>query len=141
MGLDISMMSMFGMVALSGIVVNDAIVLIECYNENLKDGLHVKDALVAAGMRRFRAILLTTLTTSFGLAPIIFERSMQAQFLIPMAVAIAYGVAFASLLTLVLIPCLLYILNDAQRSGVWLWKGEMPGRDEVEPMAVTDLDG
>ena len=110
MGFDLTMLSMFGMVALAGIVVNDAIVLIECINERMASGMPLTEALCVGGARRFRAIVLTTLTTSFGLAPIILEKSMQAQFLIPMAISIAFGVAFASLLTLFLIPCLLLIL-------------------------------
>ena len=139
MNLNISMMSMFGMVALTGIVVNDSIVLIDAVNSRLRDGLPLREALAQAGARRFRAILLTTLTTSLGLMPIILERSLQAQFLIPMALSISAGVMFATVLTLVVTPCLLMILNDLRRTAWWLVKGEWPTREAVEPMA-TQLD-
>lgn len=104
-------MSIFGMVALT-VVVNDAIILIERVNENLAEGLPFFDALLKGGRRRFHAIFLTSLSTEGGLAPMILETSFQAEFLIPMALAIAAGVAFATVLTLVLIPSLLVVLND-----------------------------
>lgn len=131
----ITMMSMFGMVALSGIVVNDAIVLIDYVNEQIASGKKVFDALCDGGARRFRAIFLTTLTTFVGLAPIILEKSMQARYLIPMAVSIAFGVAFATLLTLLLIPCLFLILNDLRRFIGFLKSGrkEWPDTESVEP--------
>jgi multidrug efflux pump subunit AcrB len=133
--LPLTMMSMFGLVALSGIVVNDAIVMIDCVNRMLSEGMPVGKALAEAGKRRFRAVLLTTFTTFCGLMPIIFERSMQAIFLIPMAVTIAFGVAFATLLTLILVPCLFMVMNDLRRlfhrhpGGVW------PTPEDVEPAA------
>jgi multidrug efflux pump subunit AcrB len=138
---NLSMMSMFGMVALSGIVVNDAIVLIECFNSRLREGKNIESALILAGLRRFRAIVLTTLTTSFGLAPLIIEKSVQAQFLIPMVVSIAFGVAFASMLTLILIPCLILILNDFRRGIHWIQKGILPAREEVEPAFLYRAEG
>ncbi len=141
MGFDLTMLSMFGMVALSGIVVNDAIVLIVCINERVAGGIPLFQALCEGGARRFRAIVLTTLTTSFGLAPLILEKSMQAQFLIPMAISIAFGVAFASLLTLILIPCLLLILSDARLVFSWFKTGTMPKREEVEPAALRLREG
>jgi multidrug efflux pump subunit AcrB len=134
MGLNLTMMSMFGIVALSGVVVNDAIVLIECINENLAEGkMTFLEAVQRGGIRRFRAVILTTISTIAGLLPLIFEKDAQARFLIPMALSIAAGVAFATLLTLVLIPSLLAILNDARRA-VWRIKtGSWPTREEVEP--------
>jgi hypothetical protein len=95
----------------------------------------VREALCQGGTRRFRAIILTTLTTSMGLAPLILEKSMQAQFLIPMAISIAFGVAFSTLLTLIVIPCLLLILNDARRGMHWVTRGNWPTREAVEPVA------
>ncbi len=139
LGHNITMLSLFGLVAVSGIVVNDAIVLIEAANERLIAGMSLKDALVDAGARRFRAIMLTSLTTCFGLAPLIMERSMQAQFLIPMAISIAFGVAFSTVLTLVLIPCLLLILSDLRLLAHWFFKGHMPRRRDVEPAAQRPL--
>lgn len=140
LGYSVTIMSMFGVVALSGVVVNDAIVYIEAVNQRLAKGMPLADALVDGGARRFRAIVLTTGTTVGGLTPLILERSMQAQFLIPMAITIASGVAFASLLTLVVIPCLLYILNDARRFLGYLRRGSWPTREAVEPATRRNLD-
>ena len=133
LGYNLSMMSMFGMVALSGVVVNDAIVLIECINGYVAGGMPLREAIWRGGVRRFRAIFLTTLSTVGGLTPLIMEQDIQAQFLVPMAVSLAAGVAFATLLTLILIPCLLLILSDARRLLYWLWHQRWPTREEVEP--------
>jgi multidrug efflux pump subunit AcrB len=136
MGYDLSLLSVFGIVALTGVVVNDAIVLIERINENLADGMPFLEAIQNGGARRFRAIILTTVTTVGGLAPLILETDMQARFLIPMALSLASGVAFATLLTLVLIPNLLVILNDLRRTVRWIMTGQWPEREEVEPAAA-----
>ncbi|MFP4475625.1 MAG: efflux RND transporter permease subunit [Desulfatibacillaceae bacterium] len=133
LGYDLSLMSVFGMVALTGVVVNDAIVLIERINENLAEGMRFKEAVVRGGMRRVRAILLTSVSTIFGLAPLIMETDLQAKFLIPMALSLAAGVAFATVLTLVLVPCLFVILNDIRRYLRRAWTGELPTREDVEP--------
>jgi len=140
MGFDLSMMSIFGMVALSGVVVNDAIVLIERINENLAEGMRFFDAILQGGARRFRAIFLTTLSTVGGLAPLIMEQDMQAKFLIPMALSIAAGVAFATVLTLVLIPSLLAILSDFRLLSHRLRTGSWPTRLEVEPSRDRHVD-
>lgn len=133
-GIELSLMSLFGIVALAGVVVNDAIVLIEAYNTNIAKGMSVRDALLEAGKRRFRAVFLTTLSTVGGLTPMILEKDLQAQFLIPMALSIAAGVAFATLLTLLLIPSLLMILSDLRRILCYLLKGEWPEhRADLEP--------
>ena len=136
MGFDLSMMSMFGMVALSGVVVNDAIVLIECINKFIEKGTPFFEAIQKGGARRFRAVFLTTVSTCGGLTPLIIEKDLQARFLIPMAISIAAGVAFATLLTLILIPCLLGILNDFRRIGFWLLHRTWPTCEEVEPAHV-----
>ncbi len=112
MGFEISILSMFGIVALSGVVVNDALLLIDYVNQRRSQGLNIEKALMSAGRRRFRPILLTSLTTFFGLAPLIFERSFQAQFLIPMALSLAYGVMAATGITLLLIPSLYRVTDD-----------------------------
>ena len=132
-GMPLTMLSLFGMVALAGIVVNDAIVLVEAVNVRLSEGMPLFVALREGGKRRFRAIFLTTLTTFAGLTPIILEKSMQAQFLVPMAISIAFGVLFATLLTLLVIPCLLGVVNDVRRL-LWLARYQRwPEREEVEP--------
>jgi len=133
MGFNITMMSLFGIVALAGVVVNDAIVLIECINTHVAGGTPFFKAIVKGGARRFRAIFLTTISTVGGLTPLLIEKDFQAQILIPMAISIAAGVAFATLLTLILIPCLLGILNDFRRIVFWLAKGTWPSAEEVEP--------
>jgi len=112
MGYDLSMLSMFGIVALSGVVVNDSLLLIDRANHNRRSGLAPHDAVVEAGVRRFRPILLTSLTTFFGLSPMILETSFQAKFLIPMAISLGFGILFATGITLLLIPALYLILED-----------------------------
>lgn len=136
MGYDLSMMSIFGMVALSGVVINDAIVLIERVNGNLADGMLLYDAIIQGGARRFRAIFLTSISTVGGLIPLIMETDLQAKFLIPMALSVAGGVVFATVLTLILIPSLLVIFNDFRRISTRLFKGFYPTREEVEPRAM-----
>ncbi len=112
MGYSLSVMSMFGVVALSGVVVNDSLVLIDFANKRRKAGMNAHDAIHASGIHRFRPILLTTLTTFGGLAPMIFETSRQARFLIPMALSLGFGVVFATLITLVLVPSLYLVVED-----------------------------
>jgi multidrug efflux pump subunit AcrB len=114
-GYPISLMSLLGIVALSGVVVNDSLVLIDRANQYSREGRCAHDAVLDAGTVRFRPILLTTLTTFSGLAPMILETSMQARFLIPMALSLGFGILFATLITLVLVPCLYMILEDIQR--------------------------
>ena len=140
MGYNLSMISMFGMVALTGVVVNDAIVLIERVNENLAEGMRFFDAIIAGGARRFRAITLTSVSTVGGLAPMILETDFQARFLIPMALSLAAGVAFATVLTLVLVPSLLAILSDFRLLSHRLRKGSWPKRVDVEPARDRHVD-
>ncbi|MBI9076038.1 MAG: efflux RND transporter permease subunit [Desulfatibacillum sp.] len=140
LGYDLSIMSAFGAVALAGVVVNDAIVLIERINENLAEGMGFREAIIKGAGRRFRAIFLTTLSTVGGLTPLLMENDLQARFLIPMAISLAAGVLFATILTLVLIPCLLMILNDLRRVVRYLWQGYWPNRVEVEPALGRRLE-
>lgn len=128
----LSMMSYFGMVALTGVVINDAIVFLSRYNDLLKQGLHVKEAIVQAGKSRLRPILMTTITTVFGVYPIILEKSIQAQFLIPMAISLVYGVAFGTMFILVFFPVLIHLLNDLLVYTRFLRTGIKPEREEVE---------
>jgi multidrug efflux pump subunit AcrB len=111
-GYDLSILSLFGIVALSGVVVNDSLLLIDRINQSRKNGEEMHEAILLAGQRRFRPILLTSLTTFFGLAPMIMETSTQAQFLIPMAISLAFGIMFATGITLLLIPTIYYVLED-----------------------------
>jgi multidrug efflux pump subunit AcrB len=115
MGFNLSILSMFGLVALSGVVVNDSLLLIDKVNRNRRKGAGMFDAARDASKRRFRPIMLTSLTTFFGLSPMITETSVQAQFLIPMAISLGFGILFATGITLLLIPSLYLILEDARK--------------------------
>jgi len=114
MGQDITVLSLFGFFALSGIVVNDSIILVVFYKQLRARGMAVRAAVIEAACRRLRAVLLTSLTTIAGLSPLLFETSLQAQFLIPMATTIAFGLAFATLLVLIVVPSLLLIYETAR---------------------------
>jgi multidrug efflux pump subunit AcrB len=111
----LSLMSMMGMVALSGVVVNDSLVLVDYANKQKKAGANNLAAITSAGLRRFRPVLLTTLTTFGGLAPMIFETSRQARFMIPMAISLGFGIVFATVITLILVPCLYVIVDDFRK--------------------------
>ena len=103
--------SLFGLVALAGVVVNDSIIMVDFINKAREEGMELIEAVVNSGTQRFRAITLTSLTTAIGLMPIMLETSTQAQFVIPMAISIAFGIVFATVITLFLIPCL-YVIQD-----------------------------
>lgn len=134
--LPLSIFSYLGIFALVGIVVNDSLVLVTRMNQYLKEGESFETAVYQAGVIRFRAIFLTSITTIAGLAPLILEKSFQAQFLIPMAISVAYGIGFATLLTLVLLPVLLSLYSDVKIFFFWLWNAKKPGREELEPAII-----
>jgi multidrug efflux pump subunit AcrB len=115
MGMDLSLLSFMGMLALTGVVVNDSLVLVDYVNRRRADGAPLFEAISIAGVARFRAVMLTSLTTFAGLMPLIFEESTQAQFLIPMAVSLGFGILFATGITLILIPVNYMILEDIKR--------------------------
>jgi multidrug efflux pump subunit AcrB len=115
MGYDMSMMSVMGIIALSGVVVNDSLILVDYVNKSTADGQDKYAAIIDAGCRRFRAIMLTSATTFLGLGPMLLERSAQAQFMIPMAISLAFGIVFATVITLLLVPSLYMILDDLGR--------------------------
>ena len=121
LGLDFSTLSVMGVAALAGVVVNDSLVLVDYVNKQRDAGMPLFEAARSAGAARFRPILLTSLTTFFGLTPLILEKSVQAQFLIPMCVSLAFGVLFSTFVTLVLVPSLYLILDDVTRSFRWLY--------------------
>ena len=128
----VNVLSMLGIIALIGIMVNDGLVLIGKFNNNLREGMTYDNALYEAGRARFRAIFLTSITTVAGLAPLIFEESRQAQFLIPMAISIAYGIGFATVLTLIVLPIFLAFSNSVKTTAKWLWTGNKITKEEVE---------
>ncbi|WP_305368850.1 efflux RND transporter permease subunit [Photobacterium leiognathi] len=125
-GLTLNLLSVFGILALAGVVVNDSLVLVSFINRALKQGVPLEQAVVNAGCSRFRAIVLTSLTTFFGLAPILLEDSLQAQIVIPMATSLAFGILFATVVTLLLVPSLYLILADIKRGMKrfyhWWWQ-------------------
>ncbi len=131
-GIALGILSMLGIIALVGILVNDGLVLVTRYNDELEEGKSVFDAMITAGRARFRPIILTTGTTAAGLAPLILDGSFQAQFLIPMAVSIAYGLLVATFLLLVLLPILLITANNIKRLIHWLWEGEWISQLDAE---------
>ncbi|MDC1504457.1 efflux RND transporter permease subunit [Winogradskyella sp.] len=137
----VNILSLLGIIALIGIMVNDGLVLISKFNSNLKEGMLFDEALYQAGRSRFRAIFLTSLTTVAGLAPLIFEESRQAQFLIPMAVSIAYGIGFATVLTLIVLPIFLSFSNYIKKHIKWLITGRDITKEEVERAIKEHNDG
>ncbi len=130
MGVNLSLLSLFGIVGLTGVVVNDSLVLVDATNRIRREGASVQDAITQGGALRFRAVILTSLTTFAGLTPMILERSLQAQFLIPMAVSLGFGVLFATFITLLLVPCGYVILDDmhnlVERLKVRILRRETP---------------
>jgi len=134
-GKPFSIMSVWGVIALIGILVNDAVVMLDKYNRNLAEGMNMNDAVIGAGTSRFRAIILTTITTFVGLFPLMLEKSFQAQFLVPMAISVAFGVLFGTIILLLYFPSLILYFNDMRRARWWLWNGgeEPPTKMEVEP--------
>ncbi len=133
MGYSMSIISMMGVVALSGVVVNDSLVMVHYANQRRAAGDSAFDAIVHSGARRFRPIMLTTLSTFGGLAPMIFETSRQARFMIPMAISVGYGILFATAITLLLVPCLYLIIEDLrQKLGF--------GEDDIAPVPGLGQD-
>lgn len=135
----LNILSMLGIIALIGIMVNDGLVLIGKFNTNLRQGMNFDDAIYDAGRSRFRAIFLTSITTIAGLAPLIFEESRQAQFLIPMAISIAYGIGFATILTLVMLPIFLSFSNWTKTTTDRLIKGRKTAKENQE-RAVKEME-
>ena len=115
-GISLNMLSILGLVALAGVVVNDSLILVEFINRRQGAGETMDDSIMSAGKQRFRAIVLTTLTTFVGLLPMLFETSMQAQFVIPMAISLSFGIVFATTMTLILVPCCYRIVYDLKAS-------------------------
>jgi multidrug efflux pump subunit AcrB len=132
-GVQVSMLSMIGMIALSGVIFNDAVVFLSRYNQLLEGGWKVYDAIIEAGKSRLRPIILTTITTSAGLFPLIFEKSFQAKMLVPMAISLAYGVAIGTVFILFFFPMLIHILNDIRCKATHFWRGNKDAeREDVE---------
>ncbi len=133
MGYGLSVISLMGMLALSGVVINDALVLIDYANRRRREGFGAREAIVAAATRRLRPIMMTTLTTFLGLAPMIFETSRQARFIIPMAISLGFGMLFATVILLVLVPCLYLMLENLRERLA----GHAP-RTATQPRTATE---
>ncbi len=136
-GQPVSMMSLWGMVALSGVVINDAIVFISKYNMNLEKGMKIIPAVKNAGISRFRAIFLTTITTTAGLMPLILENSQDARMLIPMAISLAYGIMFGTVFILIILPVLISLTNTATLFYKRLRSKEMLAPEDVETAVIN----
>jgi multidrug efflux pump subunit AcrB len=133
MGYGLSFISILGIVALSGVVVNDSLVLVDAVNRHRRAGLNAYDALVQGAAGRLRPILLTSLTTFFGLMPMIFETSPQAQFLIPMAISLGFGALFVTLVVLVVVPCLYLVVEG--------FRNPAPESERLRSAPLRRLDG
>src|SRR5690606_20087014 len=138
-GMQISLFSILGTIALIGILINDSLVFVGAFNSNIKQRMPFREALMDAALSRFRPILLTSITTIAGLAPLIAETSFQAQFLIPMALSIAYGLAVATMIILIILPVLLLAANNLKRFTHWWWYDKWPSAEEIEP-AYQELE-
>ena len=137
MGHVLSLISLFGLVALSGVLVNDSLVLVDFINRARRQGTPLFEAVLAGGQQRFRAIILTSVTTVAGLSPILFEKSVQAQFLIPMAISMSFGLMGATVLVLVLVPALYLLLHDVQSIGRWLRTGSFAEKSHDSTLVDT----
>ncbi len=138
-GHPVSLLSAWGMIALSGVIINDAVVFLAKYNSLVKDeGYSVYDAAREAGLARFRAIMLTSITTVVGLWPLIMETSFQAQFLIPMAISVAYGVLVGTFIILLFFPVIILVFNDLRRYAKWFWTGKKPTPESVERVVIDE---
>ncbi|BDM63521.1 acriflavin resistance protein [Shewanella sp. NFH-SH190041] len=130
LGLSLNVLSLCGIVALAGVVVNDSLILVDFVNRARQEGQKTADAVIEAGCHRFRAIILTSMTTFAGLIPIIMEKSLQAQIVIPMATSLAFGILFSTLVTLILVPVLYLVLEDIRRTGSKVWHWYWHGRQQ-----------
>jgi multidrug efflux pump subunit AcrB len=129
----ISLFSILGVIALVGILINDALVFVSAFNDNMRQGLDFREALFSAGLSRFRPIVLTSITTIVGLAPLMLNKSFQAQFLIPMAISVAFGLLFITVIILFLLPVLLLWFNPLHGFYVWVRTGKYPETNLREP--------
>lgn len=121
MGMAISMFSLFGLIALAGVVVNDSLIMVDFINKARIEGVPIRQAVIESGTQRFRAIMLTSFTTAVGLTPILLEKSVQAQFVIPTAISLSFGIVFATVITLFLIPSLYMLQQDGFARSRYLW--------------------
>jgi multidrug efflux pump subunit AcrB len=135
LGFNFSVISIMGIAALSGVVINDSLVLMDYANRMRREGKGVPEAIASAGARRFRPVILTTLTTFLGLSPMIFETSPQARMMIPMAISLGFGELFSTMIILLLVPCLYLIVEDLK--GLWVVKSPVSGDQTPDEAKVS----
>jgi multidrug efflux pump subunit AcrB len=137
--IDLSILSLFGLIAAAGVVINDSLVMTDFINQRRKQGHAILAAVTEAGCARFRAITLTSITTFVGVLPIMFETSTQAKIVIPMAVALGFAILYATFVTLILVPCLYMILEDLKAKFVWLFGlfGKLFKRNETRSIETS----
>ena len=140
MGYDMTFLSLIGFVAVSGIVVNDSLILVQFFNSRKHEGLSLSEGLIQAGRHRLRPIFLTTITTVLGLTPLMLEQSFQAKFLIPMAISIAFGLMSATVLILMVLPCFLVIVDDIKAAAYFLWNGQSRNGATMVDQDLIELD-
>ena len=138
MGYQMTFLSLIGFVALSGIVVNDSLILVEFFNTKRKEGMGLTEALIEAGGQRLRPIFLTTITTVLALSPLMLEQSFQAKFLIPMAISISFGLISATGLILIVLPCIIVIIDDVKAAAYYLWTGRSRTTEAGQPQPSLD---
>ncbi len=139
LGYELTFLSAIGFVALSGVIVNDSLILVRFFNDRRAEGATLHDALVDAGRARLRPIFLTTVTTVLGLTPLMLEQDFQARFLIPMAISIAFGLMFATIVILVVLPCIMVIVDDIKAAAYFLWHGKSRPVPESEQAAAMQM--
>lgn len=133
LGYELTFLSTIGFVALSGVIVNDSLILVQFYNAKRMEGLALREALIEAGRARLRPIFLTTVTTVLGLTPLMLEQDFQARFLIPMAIAIAFGLMFATIVILLVLPCIMVVIDDIKAATHFLWHGRPRPAETMAP--------
>jgi multidrug efflux pump subunit AcrB len=138
MGYDLSMMSLLGLMALTGVVVNDSLVLVDFINQQRAKGVQIVEAVLTSGVKRFRPVMLTSLTTFFGLMPVMLSTSQDARFLVPMAISLGFGILFATMVTLIAVPLNILIVEDLKNWCLRLVGREQgPGTNPDKPQTVT----
>lgn len=136
LGYELTFLSAIGFVALSGVIVNDSLILVRFFNDRREEGMPLIEALIQAGRARLRPIFLTTVTTVLGLTPLMLEQDFQARFLIPMAISIAFGLMFATVVILVVLPCIMVIVDDIKATAYYLWHGSSRPTTPAERAAL-----
>jgi multidrug efflux pump subunit AcrB len=138
LGFDLTFLSLIGVVALAGVVVNNSLILIDFFNRYREEGMQLTDALIMAGRKRLRPIVLTTATTVLGLSPLMLEQSFQARFLIPMAISITAGLISSTALTLIVLPAIIVIIDDFKGMCYWAWNGRSrPADQDSSPNSIS----